>query len=503
MTFKKTRRDIISAAVICAVTAILFYLLTRPFHNLFPVFELSEIRPSAVMNPVFGLFFGVPGALGCTIGNMFIDISYGVGFPHFIIYMIPQFLYGIVPRLIWNALYKKDTPDRFRLDSMPKILRFCGTMIVTSLVLGVTVSIAAASSMPDVISFGLFCFINDTAICLLLGFAVLILLNWIFNRSKPCRCERLLLYTTAAELVGIAMTVFLFKQLTGYENLLEVAVLDRIYVLSLVVISVIILVALVLIGLSLGQQLHERKYDLQIAASIQASMLPEKYDGSDRRVSLYASMTPAREVGGDFYDHFFLSEDKLAFVVADVSGKGTPAALFMTRAISTLRDFSSMGIPIEEIMDRTNDSLCRNNKEKYFVTAWLGILDLSSGELTFVNAGHNPPVLRHADGKAELVKTKSSPILGALEGIHYRHGTLTLEKGDTLFIYTDGVTEAHNKKGEMFREAGMTAAVEKAPVSADGLCAAVFDAVNAFAAGAEQFDDITMMAVRYQEVQDE
>lgn len=481
--------------LVFAVSAILFFIFTIPFRNLLPVFEFSEIRPSAVMNPVLGMFFGLPGVLGCAFGNLAVDYVSGVDILQCLIYVLTQIVYGMAPRLIWNRIYK-DAEDKYSVDSMPKILMFCLTMIASSLAYAVSAVIATSFFIENSLSFGFFCFINDSAINLTLGFPLLILLNKIFNKSKISKSEKLLIITTGVELFGIGVIAVCFKMFTDYESLLQVEAIDRIYVFSLIYIAEIIMAALVFIGFSIRKELEEKNHDLQIASSIQISMLPECANESDSRFSLYASMTPAKEVGGDFYDHFMIDENHLAFTVADVSGKGMPAALFMMRAVSTLRGFAQSGMEIEEILKRTNQSLCLYNADKYFVTVWFGILDLESGNLQYVNAGHNPYVLRKANGNTNIIKAKSSMLLGGLDCVNYRANTDRLEKGDILYIYTDGVTEARNKSGEMFMNERMCSVV-KSNSSPEKLCNEMLDKVNEFCSGVEQFDDITMLALKY------
>lgn len=245
-------------------------------------------------------------------------------------------------------------------------------------------------------------------------------------------------------------------------------------------------------------ELSEKRFELQIASSIQMSMLPDQHRAEKDTYSLYASMTPAREVGGDFYDHFMPDEHHLAFLAADVSGKGAAAALFMMRAITTIRSYISSGLSLEEILKKTNAALCENNKDFYFVTAWLGILDLASGRLSFVNAGHTPPVLRKADGSASLVEMKKNIALGIYKGFPFEAENLQLTKGDMLFLYTDGVSEAQNREEVLFGYERLLSAAGSLPDTPEDFCRGMLDAVNAFSGDAPQFDDITMLAVKYE-----
>lgn len=250
---------------------------------------------------------------------------------------------------------------------------------------------------------------------------------------------------------------------------------------------------------SIALERSRLKAELDVATVIQRSLLPpitETYPGR-AEIGIAASMDPAKAVGGDFYDLFFVSKDRLAFVIADVSGKGIPAALFMATSKTTIqncvRDYPSLS---EAIMV-ANDSLCRNNTAQMFVTAWIGVLDLSTGALNFVCAGHNPPVLI-SDGKPEFIKRRSGLVLAGMEGVPYREQSLTLRKNDRLFLYTDGVTEAENTAHDLFGEERLAACLEQSAEKApDEIIADVKTAIDAHAGGAEQFDDITMLCIRY------
>ncbi|MBQ6332421.1 MAG: SpoIIE family protein phosphatase [Clostridia bacterium] len=241
------------------------------------------------------------------------------------------------------------------------------------------------------------------------------------------------------------------------------------------------------------------KTELEVATVIQHSLLPpitETYPGRPE-IGIAASMDPAKEVGGDFYDVFFVDKDRLAFVVADVSGKGIPAALFMATSKTTIQNCVRDYPTLSEAITVANDSLCSNNTAQMFVTAWIGVLDLSTGALTFVCAGHNPPVLI-SDGTPEFIKRRGGFVLAGMEGIPYREQTMTLKMGDRLFLYTDGVTEAENKAHELFGEQRLADCLktdaDKAP---EEIIADVKAAINAHANGAEQFDDITMLCICY------
>ena len=231
--------------------------------------------------------------------------------------------------------------------------------------------------------------------------------------------------------------------------------------------------------------------DLALARTIQMSALPSADGAFMERMdfSLHAECRPAREVGGDFYDFFHVPGDRLAFLVADVSGKGIPGALFMMEAKNVLKNCLVAHADVAEAVAETNRRLCAENKAEMFVTAWIGVLD-REGALEYVNAGHNRPFVRRADGTVEKVMGKGGRFLGMFEDAAYRANVLKLGRGDALYLYTDGITEAMNAKGELFGERRL-----RAEIAARGR--RIRDAVDEFVAGAEQSDDMTGLSIRW------
>ena len=240
--------------------------------------------------------------------------------------------------------------------------------------------------------------------------------------------------------------------------------------------------------------------ELQTASNIQTGMLPSVFPPfPDRKeFDLYASMDPAKEVGGDFYDFFLIDDDHLCLVIADVSGKGVPAALVMMAAKIVIADFAKMKNSPEDILFAANDSLCENNSEEMFVTAWLGILEISTGKLTAANAGHEYPALMKPDGKFELIKDRRSLVLGGMPGTKYHNYELVLEPGSKLFVYTDGVPEATNASEELFEFDRMVDALNRdTKAEPEQILKNVRTAVDEFVMDAEQFDDLTMLCIEY------
>lgn len=240
--------------------------------------------------------------------------------------------------------------------------------------------------------------------------------------------------------------------------------------------------------------------ELSVAFRIQSDILPAVFPAfPDRKdFDIYASMAPAREVGGDFYDFFLIDESRLGLVIADVSGKGVPAALFMMIARTLIRNHVQSGEEPADALTAVNEQLCENNKENMFVTAWLGVLDLSSGQLKFANAGHNPPLFKHGDGEYEYMRVRAGLVLAGMEGIHYRQSSVQLSRGDRIFLYTDGVTEAESQNHIFYGEERLCDVLRGLTESVPEETVAAVDAdVRRFAEGAEQVDDITMMCLEY------
>ena len=240
--------------------------------------------------------------------------------------------------------------------------------------------------------------------------------------------------------------------------------------------------------------------ELAMANEIQASMLPHVFPPfPDRKeFELFASMDPAREVGGDFYDFFLVDDDHLCLVMADVSGKGIPAALFMMISKVILQSFATTKDSAASVLTRANEALCSDNQTNMFVTVWLGILEISTGRLVAANAGHEYPAIKRAGGPYELLKDKHGLMVGVMEGIRYKEYELSLEPGDQIFLYTDGVPEAANIQEEMFGMERMVEALNSEPgAHPEQILENVRAAVDLFAGGAEQYDDLTMLCVEY------
>ena len=249
------------------------------------------------------------------------------------------------------------------------------------------------------------------------------------------------------------------------------------------------------------QQMREQAAkELGMAKNIQLAALPSVFPPfpDEMRFDIWASMDmrPARDVGGDFYDFYFTGQDRVLFLVADVSGKGVPAAMFMMRAKTLIKSAAQTGKPLTQVFEEANNALCEGNASNTFVTAWAGALNTRTGHVTFVNAGHNPPVVRRG-GKLEFLKTRPSLVLGAMAGARYRIEEVWLSPGDEIYLYTDGITEQPNASGELYGEARLLKTLSRSPHRLGDVLDTVLADVRRHAAEVEQADDCTQLAIRY------
>lgn len=247
-------------------------------------------------------------------------------------------------------------------------------------------------------------------------------------------------------------------------------------------------------------QLVDIKMDLGLAAEVQQAILPQRFPPFPdvaKRVDIHATMKPAKDVGGDFYDFFRIDDDHIGFVMADVSGKGVPAALFMTMSHTLMRFTGAKKTNAIDVVSDTNDMLARESFDSMFVTLFYGIYNIHTGEIQYVNAGHNPPYILKADGSVEELPTTNNICMGVIEGFEYKSSTLTLQKGDMLVTFTDGVTEACDPDNKLYGEERLEALLKTLQgASAEGVTTAINEAVKAHANGADQSDDITVMTLK-------
>ena len=243
--------------------------------------------------------------------------------------------------------------------------------------------------------------------------------------------------------------------------------------------------------------------ELSLASSIQAHMLPcifpafPEHDEFD----IYATMTPAKEVGGDFYDFFMVDDTHVAAVMADVSGKGVPAALFMVIAKTLIKNHAQNGLQPCDVFTTVNRLLCDGNDAGLFVTAWMGVLDITSGKLTYVNAGHNPPLIRQNGGKFEYLRSRPGFVLAGMDTVKYRQNELMMHPGDRLYLYTDGITEATSSAKELYGEERLSAYLNgHADDTAEDILHGLKSDIDTFVGEAPQFDDMTMLMLDFKKM---
>ena len=242
--------------------------------------------------------------------------------------------------------------------------------------------------------------------------------------------------------------------------------------------------------------------ELDLATKIQTSMLPCIFPAFPEHdnIKLYAVYHPAKEVGGDFYDYFVIDNNHVGLVIADVSGKGVGAALFMTISKTIIKNQLQLGLSPEVAISNANKQLCESDDAGLFVTCWAGVYNTETGELKFVNAGHNPPVIVRKGQKPELIKQKKGFVLAGLDGYQYQSEQLQLNKGDEMFFYTDGVTEATNSNNELYGEERLLNCLENCNEELVNNQVIILKAdIDKFVGDREQFDDITIMAMKISE----
>lgn len=245
------------------------------------------------------------------------------------------------------------------------------------------------------------------------------------------------------------------------------------------------------------------RQELLLAKNIQESSLPTNFTFRHPGFEIYADMDPAKQVGGDFYDFFFVDNDKLALVIADVSGKGIPAAMFMMKSKTTIRGFAEAGNEPAELYVMSNNALCDGNDANMFVTVWIGIIDLKTGVMKCCNAGHEYPALMRKGGDFEIYNDKHMPALGIMEGVEFVEYEIDLKPGDTIYVYTDGVPEAVNTAVEQYGTDRLLDVLnEHKEESMKDMLSAVKDNLNDFVGTADQFDDVTMLGFRYNGMQE-
>lgn len=247
------------------------------------------------------------------------------------------------------------------------------------------------------------------------------------------------------------------------------------------------------------KHLYAKSKELNLATNIQMDALPNKWPAFPDHIDfdIYALMHPAKEVGGDFYDFFLIDNDHLGVVIADVSDKGVPSALFMMQSKIIIQNYAMMGLSPKDVLTRANKQLCANHQQKLFVTVWFAILDLKTGLLTAANGGHEYPIIKKPDGKFEIYKDKHDLVVGMVDGVLYHEYQLQLEKGTKIYVYTDGVPECNGNDGQYKLDRAVEALRKYEDKVPEEICKSMLDELKAYMGDKDQFDDITMVCVEY------
>ena len=603
----------IGAACFIVYLVILEAFLAVPQFN-----DIVQVRPASAFGPVLGLFFGLPGILGCAAANLVSDILHEGATPFMLAgYFVIQIMYNGLPRWVWYAVNRKSARPYPRFDSASKTALYMALALVDSACVNVAVYLfvgASPESGPTFAMRGL----NNVWMLLYVGLPLLYVLerspmtptapHWIHvpyrNTTEANLTQRFVITFVVASallLLGISLVIIFFA--SGDEENFQTVVYTMYFEVALLTLPIFLpmfaflhflerrftrpievlahdqqtfiermetdveqgrrdtLIAVDERGTMPRYEIAdlfestnkmrrdmvgfiERLYnvtaerqraatELDVAKQIQMSAVPHDFDSFTERFALDIAgfMRPAREVGGDFYDVFEVGERGVAFVIGDVSGKGVPAALFMMRAQSLLRQFLLETDDLGTAFTLANRQLCERNDAMLFVTAFACVVDTATGEVRFANAGHNPPVLKQ-NGKLGYLACRPGLVLGAMDVVKYREGSFACSPGEGLLLYTDGVSEAANAAEELYGEdrllqtlakldggvvQGATAstAQDERPASADdsavvanGCRAAAASSaqtavnslvasVDAFAGEAPQADDITMLAFRW------
>jgi len=303
-------------------------------------------------------------------------------------------------------------------------------------------------------------------------------------------------YWKRKEIEGFAVYVLIPKLSAAVQRDVLVGATAALNGTALVFVA--LLVGFVISSFVRQQMRAQAAKELGMAKAIQLSALPSMFPPFPGEVSfdIWAYMETAKEVGGDFYDFYFTGTDRLLFLIADVSGKGVPAAMFMMRAKTLIKSAAQSGKSLAQVFKDVNDALCESNTSSTFVTVWAGELNKKTGRVAYVNAGHNPPVVRRAGG-VEFIRSKPSLILGWMPGVSYRVEELQLNPGDEIYLYTDGITEQPNMSGVLYGEDRLIKILSDSAQHERPLLDAVLSDVRRHAAGAEQADDCTQLVLRY------
>ena len=478
------------------------------FMHLRGVDSLEPLRAMNVGIDFVGMITGFVVLLSCYVDMQRVGLDY-----KYFRYLVESTFFGLFMDI--GAWLMKNKPEFWLLNRLDNSIFFL-TMPATVFFFWRYVTQIIGRDDP---------FVDKAEFWIKLGFAVEIILcvanfflGFFFTVDKSGSYNRgpyfplFMLYIVFVGLIGVILIIMRRDRLT--RNQIAAIVVYLATPLPVILISIFIyglslnyvmcmldtLVMYCILNIEQGREKFAVQQELATAASIQEGVLPHKFPlFPDRNeFELHAAMDPAKDVGGDFYDAFFIDDDHLALVIADVSGKGIPAALFMLISKTLIKNRALMGGTPAEILTDVNPRLIESNKEKLFVTVWFGILTLSTGKVIETNAGHENPAIRRADGKYELLKSKHGMVLGGLKKSKYTDDEFELKPGDSIFVYTDGVPEATDARKERFGKERMLKALNlRADENPTELLTTVRTEIDKFVGSAPQFDDLTMLAVKY------
>ncbi|MCE5214550.1 MAG: PP2C family protein-serine/threonine phosphatase [Methanobacterium sp.] len=624
--------------VLCSLITFIF---TLPFHYLFQIIPVSELRPASALPPAFGLLFGPWGAAGAALGNLASDIMLGYPPEILVIGFFAQFLYGYIPYKLWYT-WNRGELTLPRLNTVYNLIKYVIIISINAFIIAVLLGfLLQGVGISNIFSFSTLLFAsNNFDFCIILGTLIIIGANlYGIQMYKPKKTEKTLIppkifdgMLILAILIGIIYFIYtalagtdiwwgiiagvifylligayVFKPVTREVKertaTIKISLTEKFIVIFIIIGAIIAIVTGIVsfytvtkadalhfwetlyLNITLilaifyassisflwyiekkitkpiesiseiaknyvtdSNEIADSNYiiskfeqyareesevgilahsfqkmindlnlyiehlekvtaekerintELNVARNIQRDMLPRIFPPFPKRTEfdIYATSIPAKEVGGDFYDFFLIDDNHLSFVIADVSGKGVPAALFMVITKTLIKNQAQLGKSPEEIFTKVNNQLYEGNDENMFVTAWIGILEIDTGKLTYANAGHNPPLLKRTGEDYNWLKTKPGLVLAGMEDIIYSQMDINLKTGDRIYLYTDGVTEATNGADEIFGDEHLQEIINKEEnLSLKNLLTYVKEEIDNFVKDQEQFDDITMLVMEY------
>lgn len=567
------------------ISAAVFFSIAYPFKILFSMVPgITEIRPANMAAPVFGLIFGIYGAIGIAIGNLVSDIAAGSGISTCIVGIAINLFYSYSPYILWHAFEREPRPPY--LKSVRDIVRYILIMIVVSSVTSVMLSLFITCKFSG--SFGenfVMIMFNNFDFAVLLGVPCLFIIGktkmlYIIPKSashfrlisqsntqiyrdtetKPTLQNEFLLWFLSAAIIYIIFIAFLTYDMCGgmtfYDRWNKILTVTGISAHIVFIIALAFLQfteeklikpieslaeasekfalecrnneSVTAVPISLGgdneiaklaeslsfmmteiikymdeleKDTAEKEYlkaELNIASEIQSGFLPENcsFVCGDFEAEIFAYMKTAREVGGDTYDFFMTDSSHAAVLIADASGKGISAAMFISAGRQMIKTAMTSGKSPSEALTDVNRQLCGENSANMFITAWLGLLEIDTGKLRYANAAHNPPVIIQ-NCQCRYLNSSPNFFLAGFEDTVYTDECVYLEKGDTLLLYTDGIVEALDTEKNLFGEDRLlTALNNSSAMTLENTAHSILDSLSSFCGAAEQSDDITMLIVR-------